>query len=105
AELGRRKTAAFLLYVLAFLNGGKDRRIGGRASYPIRLQPLHQGGFVVSRRRLGEVLFRPDRLEAQLLAFGDYRQAVLHLFVFLVGRILAFLVDLEENFEFEDAAG
>src|ERR1039457_7400946 len=51
------------------------------------------------------MLFGIERLELQLLAFGDGRQTMLQILVFVVFLVLAFLVDLEETLEFRNAAG
>src|SRR5262249_24332610 len=55
-------------------NRGNDRRVGGGTSDAFFFQFLHQSGVVVARRRLGEVLFRAQRFQAQRLALFDRRQ-------------------------------
>src|SRR5208283_5452573 len=67
AEFGGSEAAAILLDVIALLNGGNDRGVRGRASDAVGFQALHQRGFVIARRWLGEVLFRTDGLEPQAL--------------------------------------
>jgi hypothetical protein len=105
AQLGGLEFAAFLGDVLALLNGGKNRRVGGRAAHAVGFQLLDQRGFVVARRRLGEMLLGLRCLEASALAFGHGRQLVLQLLVFLVLLVLAFFVDLEEAVELHGRAG
>src|ERR1035437_6663690 len=105
AQFRGRGAAAFLLDVLALQNRGEDGGVGGGPADAVGFQAFDQGGFVVTRRRLGEVLFGLDGLEAQQFALGHGRQAVLQFFVFFIGLILTFLVDLEIAVELGDAAG
>src|SRR5262249_4863164 len=105
SELSRDELAAFLLYVLAFLNGREDRRIGRGPPDAVGFEPLHQGRFVESRRRLGEMLFGLDVAETEMLAFGHNRQLMLQLLVFLVDLVLALFVDLHEAVELGHRAG
>ena len=73
-----------LLHVLPLLDGAEDRRVGGRASDAALFQLFHQRGFVVARRRLGEVLLRLQFFQRELLAFFKGRQLVLERLIFFV---------------------
>ena len=92
SQFSWREASTFFLGVLTFLNGGENRGIGGRPAHAVRFQLLHQRCFVEPGRRLGEVLFRVDRLELQRLALGDYGKAALQLFVVFVFLIFTFLI-------------
>ena len=61
AEFGGLETSAILLHVLAFLDGGQDRSVGGRTADAVRFELLHERGFVEAWRRLGEMLLGLDR--------------------------------------------
>src|SRR5439155_13177687 len=52
-----------LLHVLPFLDGAEDGGIRGRSANSALFQFLDQRSFVVTRRRLGEMLFRIQALE------------------------------------------
>src|SRR6266481_2184921 len=64
AKHGRRKAALILLDVLAFDNGRYYCRIRGRPANSLFFQVFYQCRFGVAWRRLGEMLFRTDRIES-----------------------------------------
>ena len=63
AQLGWVKTATILPYVLSLLNCREDGGVGGRAAHAVGFELLHQRGFVVARRRLGEMLIGTNRVQ------------------------------------------
>ena len=94
ADFGRRKFAADFLHVLPLLNGGENRRVGRRAADAALFEFFHQRGFVVARRRLGEVLLGLQFLERKFLSSFERGQLVLQFFVFFVFTFFRFFVDL-----------
>ena len=73
---------AFLLDldVLPCLQDGNGRSIGTWTSDPKGFEFLDKAGFVISRRRLGKVLFRFDVVKGDRLPFLEFGQQ----FVFFV---------------------
>ena len=63
AQSGRMKTPFMFFDVLAIKNGRHDRRISRRPADALLFERLDERGFGVARRRLGEVLFRRDRVQ------------------------------------------
>ena len=66
----------FLADVVAVLDRGDDRGIGGRAPDAKLFHALDQCRLGIARRRLGEVLVGVDRVFLHRFALGDLRQAV-----------------------------
>ena len=96
AEHGRGEAALVLADVFALHDGGNDRGVGGGPADALLFELLHQRGFGVARRRLGEMLLGTDLLQAERLALGHTRQvtafgirlvALLRLLIFLCGLI------------------
>ncbi len=79
--------------------------VGGRTTDAALFQFLHQRRLVEARRRLGEVLFRAQALQRELLAFYQRGQLVLQRLIFFVLAVLRLFVDLQEAFELQDRAG
>ena len=69
ADVGRMKTFALELDVLAIEQGGDDRRIGRRTADAVFFERLDQRGFAVTRRRFGEMLFQANLQQVDVVAF------------------------------------
>ena len=105
ADLGGDKLPADLLHVLALLDGADNGGVRRRAADAALFELLHQRRFVETRRRLGEVLFRAEAFQRQLLAFDQQRQLVLQRLIFFVLAVLGLFVNFQEAFELQDRAG
>ena len=105
ANLRRRKFAAQLLNVLALLNCAQNRGVGGRTANAALFQFLHQRCFVVSRRRLGEVLLGLQFSQRKLLACLERRQLVLQFFCFFVLTFVGLFINFEETVKFQNRTG
>ncbi len=101
ADFRRREFSAQLLHILPLLDGAQNRRVGGWTSNPPLFQLLHQRSFVVTRRRLGEMLLRLQFLQGELLPGLECRQLVFEFFVFLVLVFFRLLIDLQEAIELQ----
>ena len=85
SRFGREKPPLHLFDIFAILNRRNNGRIGGRPSDAFFFELFDQQGFVIPRRRLGEVLLRGDAgdgllvlfHEPQPLAFRECRQLAL----------------------------
>src|SRR6266849_140726 len=99
---GGSEPSVHLLGIFAILNRRNDTRIGGWPADAFFFQVLDQQGFVIPRRRLGEVLFREhagDRLsllgyEPQPLSLAEQRQLALGLVLVLLFALLFLRVEL-----------
>ena len=100
-----RKFPADLLHVLPLLNCGQNRSVGGRAADAAFFEFFHQRRFVVTRRRLGEVLLRLQFLERELLSGFERGQLVLQFLVLFVFAFLRLLVNSQEAVELDDRSG
>ena len=89
--------------VLAILNGADDGGISGRAADAALFQLLDERGFVVARRRLGEVLLVLELFEFEGLDAIEDGELVRALIV-VVLLVFNNLIDLEEAVEAEDGA-
>ena len=76
AAVFRDEAPAVHAHVFAVLQHLDDRGIGRRAADALFFQRLDQAGFGEARRRLGEMLFRGDGHDVELLAFGHHRQQI-----------------------------
>ena len=81
-------------HIIAILQHGQDRGVGGRAANAQFFQLLDQGGFRIARWRLREMLLGPDLFIAQTLAFGDLGQSAIP--VIDLGVVAAFFVQLQK---------
>ncbi|MNZ47604.1 hypothetical protein D3C78_653240 [compost metagenome] len=82
--------------VATLLDGGNDRRIGGRAADATLLQLLDQAGLGVTRRRLGEVLAGIQLEQLEQLAFVHFRQHVVFARLALLRQDAGVAVELED---------
>ena len=96
ADVGRLERAAFQHGVGLVQQGLDDAGIGRRAADAVFFEGLHQAGFGVARRRLGEVLLAQDVLERHALAFGQRRQLRVGFVFVVLFLVLAFLVHQQE---------
>ncbi len=83
-------------HVATILNGGNDRRVGGRTADATLLQLLDQARFGVARRRLGEVLAGVQLDQLETLAFLHFRQYVVFTGLALLRQHTGVTVELED---------
>ena len=76
ADVGRDEGAAAHLDVAAIAQRLDDRGVGRGPADAVGLERLDEARLGVARRRLREVLLRPDRLEVDALADFERRQAL-----------------------------
>ena len=58
SRFGGDKSSLFVFgHIVAGLDGSNSRRVSGRPADAVFFHRLYQAGFVVSRRRFGEMLF------------------------------------------------
>ena len=76
SDLSWHEFPAEFLHILPLLNRAEDGRVRRRTSDTAFFQFFHQRGFVVARRRLGEVLLRLDFAQRQFLTRLERRQLV-----------------------------
>src|SRR5579862_298831 len=107
AELGGIKTSLGFFHVSAVLDHGKNGGISRRPADAFFFQGFYQGRFVVTRRRLGEMLFGKELMQPQGFAMLHERKPELQLLVVLHFRflVLAFFVDRPEAVEFFNRTG
>ena len=95
ADIGRVEALVLQFHVLAVDEGSDDGCVGRRAADAVLFQRLDQRGLAVSRWRLGEMLFQPDFLKVDQIAFLHRRQQVF-LVVVRLGIVLVLDVDAHE---------
>ena len=84
----------FFAYVVAFLDRGHDAGIGRGASNSKLFHPLHQSGFRVAGRRLGEMLLGCDSIGLHRFALHQLGQALVIAIALAV--IAALFIDLQK---------
>ena len=98
SNLGGIKSPADLGHIFAVLNGVDDRGISRWTADSPFFENFHQRGFVVARRRRGEVLLVVQLFQLQQLHIVQIRQLVGR-FVVVVLLLLGNLIDLQESVE------
>jgi hypothetical protein len=97
SDIGRVKALAFELDILAVEQGGDNRGIGRRAADAVFFERLDQRRLAVAWRRFGEMLFQPDFVEIDDVAFLQRRQQVLLAVVLLFGLVPVLYVNPHET--------
>ena len=88
AGIGGHKAFLLKCDVFAVFERGNNAGIGGRSADAEFFQRFHQRGFVVARRRAGEVLFAVERIHGQHFALFHFGQFfVVFVFVALIGAL------------------
>src|SRR5215813_1049499 len=105
ANLSRNEFSAKLLYILAFLDGGKNCRVGRWTPNAALFQLFDQRCLVVTWRRFGKMLLRLELPESESLANLQGRQLVFQSLIFFVFGLLRFLINFQEAFKFQDRPG
>ena len=95
-DVGGQEALLVEEHVFPFLEGGDDAGVGRGPADAELFQGLDQAGLGKARWRLGEVLFRADAQQVQLLALDQGRQLAFLVVVRLPGVVAPLQVDAHE---------